>query len=525
MGSMAKNKNKHKKNDYKALHILNGAYLFLMLIVFPLFFYDHYWDMAFYKWVFFYYVTIGFFVLNIVTATVCWLWGKDDKSQKNNPFNLCDVFAFSYACTGLLTYMTCEDKNAAWMGSDGWYMGFAAQLMLAVLFLFLSIEGVSVKSFLIFQIAGTCVNFFIAILQRYGVNVFYLYWDMPPEVKRDYLSTIGNRGWFTGYVSAVFPLAFFLYWVVKENKEKIACALYLLITSACLLIINTNSIYPSVLAVGIILFIFSIGDAEKIKRLFEINLFWWAADFITSIMRLVSSRQMRELRGVATILQNPYIATGAFLVSVLLWVLVSILKKKGILCNIDAEKTGIYRKAIYICLGAIVVIVICLFIVNTSGIVKKPISAFDITDGWGDNRGFIWKFSWELFRDGNLREKFFGVGQDCLAYKAYSNPTFMALLDSKFDGAVLANAHNEWLNTLVTRGVFGLVTYGGLFVVTAHRCLKELGRNKNILIPAIGLCTVAYMVNNFFGYQQVSATGVIFIEMGIASFYLKNGAK
>ena len=125
-----------------------------------------------------------------------------------------------------------------------------------------------------------------------------------------------------------------------------------------------------------------------------------------------------------------------------------------------------------------------------------------------------------------LKQMLFGVGPDCFAYYAYSNVEYSRYLDAFWGEAVLANAHNEWLNSIFCMGILGGLVYISIFVYVMIYCLKKADdKNTNMIVPAIGLCIAGYMAHNFFCYQQVSATGVIFVLMGIAMRQSKESIK
>ncbi|MCD8130957.1 MAG: hypothetical protein LUE16_06710 [Lachnospiraceae bacterium] len=45
----------------------------------------------------------------------------------------------------------------------------------------------------------------------HGFDLLRLYDGMPDETVRDYLSTLGNRTWFAGYVCTAFPMGVYFF--------------------------------------------------------------------------------------------------------------------------------------------------------------------------------------------------------------------------------------------------------------------------------------------------------------------------
>ena len=87
------------------------------------------------------------------------------------------------------------------------------------------------------------------------------------------------------------------------------------------------------------------------------------------------------------------------------------------------------------------------------------------------------------------------------------------MVNDRFGGNRLTNAHNEWLTVLVDIGVLGLVSYAGM-MITAIRDFLRAGENK-MLVGACGICVLAYTVNNMFSFQQVMNISTVFVIMGI----------
>ena len=85
---------------------------------------------------------------------------------------------------------------------------------------------------------------------------------------------------------------------------------------------------------------------------------------------------------------------------------------------------------------------------------------------------------------------------------------------------MLACAHNEWLNTLVNMGVAGFVTYIGIFLTALWRFCKKSEECPELM--ALAMSVMCYMGHNFFCYQQIVCTPVIFILIGVGEAIIRN---
>lgn len=103
-------------------------------------------------------------------------------------------------------------------------------------------------------------------------------------------------------------------------------------------------------------------------------------------------------------------------------------------------------------------------------------------DAWGTNRGYIWRKSIEIFRDFPLIHKLFGYGPDTFGILTTTGDFWSEMLAAA-NGQTFDNAHNEYLQYLVTVGALGLITYV-IFLAAAIRrmtvCLAKGNGNKYI---------------------------------------------
>jgi O-antigen ligase len=105
------------------------------------------------------------------------------------------------------------------------------------------------------------------------------------------------------------------------------------------------------------------------------------------------------------------------------------------------------------------------------GIINKwPIFTFD--DLWGNYRGFIWNRLCRLYNDFPLLKKIFGNGNESIM-ELMSVNYYEEMYD--LTGTIYDSAHNEYLQYLVTTGLFGLVSYAGLCVSTIINGVKSSG--------------------------------------------------
>lgn len=124
----------------------------------------------------------------------------------------------------------------------------------------------------------------------------------------------------------------------------------------------------------------------------------------------------------------------------------------------------------------------------------------------------------ETFFKMDLKSQLIGVGPD--SFSRISSIFFAKELQEQWNGSVLTNAHNEWLNIFVNYGVLGSIAYMGIFFTSFKRSMQQIGKEPYLLMTC--LCIIGYVTHNLFCYQQVICTPFVFIFMGIGESIYRN---
>ena len=156
-------------------------------------------------------------------------------------------------------------------------------------------------------------------------------------------------------------------------------------------------------------------------------------------------------------------------------------------------------------------------ILNSDGLLSQT-GYLVFNNKWGNNRGKIWKYAMRIFTEYTPQWKIFGCGPDALMW--YSKEFHQAEVQKLWKDILLTNVHNEWLNVLINCGIIGAVSYISIFGVCVIGVLKNAKRNL-LLIPFAG-AVLSYAAHNFFCFQQVAGTPLVFIIIAMAEYELKN---
>lgn len=502
-------------------------YLIVMLGFYPVYMVNGYSDLVFKKWALLKYASVIFLILCLAFWLLDFIiYKKGKRIQLSAP----DWFVMGYFLCVLISYAGAIDKQAAWWGVDTWYTGFVFQLILVGIYFGIS-RGYSRLHYLKYLAAviGTVVSA-IVILQRLGVDVFHLYQGYGEDVRLNFVTTLGQVTWTSGYLSILLAAGLGIYYLTEIRKNKIFWGCCIGIGFAMEAVLNCDSGVISILCALMILLWISIGKKERMLRFIEIILIALASVGIIGVLERIFAAEMAAIDAV-------YIKTAQSMLIVLLLVIVSVfyylVSREKIRISGKQQTVRIIR-GIYlgiICAGIAGVAV--LFVLHGKGYFAGSPSEnyFRFTVWWGNSRGFIWRTGAAVFGDFNIFRKLFGCGPDCFTPYAYR--LMGDAINEFWHNQLVPNVHNEWFQSVINYGIIGGIAYLGIFVSSAWSCLmhaeKAEGNRKqrmeNGVILGIGLASAAYIVHNILCYQQIIGTPVMFILLGLGAAGIKSSSQ
>lgn len=147
-----------------------------------------------------------------------------------------------------------------------------------------------------------------------------------------------------------------------------------------------------------------------------------------------------------------------------------------------------------------VAVIITLFIV--------VITHYDRT--FASNRGYIWSYAVETFRQSTFIRKLFGWGPDCFKYALYSM-VGENIAATWPEANWIANAHNEVIQYLVTMGAFGMAAYLTIYAAA----LASVKNKHDILCMAAKASVFAYFCTALGNNPQGLNYGILFIMLAV----------
>lgn len=509
------------------LRSLTALYVFFMMVIYPIYYEDKYFNMGEAKWNFFKVVT--FTGLSVLTALFIWyvielLIHKELKSGVKkfiDDMSITDWFALSYLILVLISSALSPFKEGVLWGFDGWYMGLIAQVCFVLIYFYVS-RFYRWDPFVIACYGlGALYVFIMGLLMRFDIDPMLMYENIDESYKLQFISTLGQTSWFSSYLVLIIPLSLFAMWHYDKKVIRVISIAFTSISFMSLVTQNSDSAFLALVGIFMMLFWLSFDSSKYFLRFLECVIVAAASFKFMGLCQVWFAEYAIQL-DTLSIMASQSIYTWIILIaSIALYVLFKYLVDKK---NFDISKFKIVRVIVLVLLIVGIIVTGIYIYLNTTGqIAEKYLSDNNYLyfgDEWGNGRGRSWKCAVGTFAEMDLPLKLFGAGPDCFYYIVYT--LFAETLNARWgENMVLVCAHNEWLNALINFGILGVTAYIGIFVASIKRSTANAKKCPEVL--ALAIAVVAYMSHNFFCYQQIICTPMIFIFMGIAEELVRKG--
>lgn len=406
-------------------------------------------------------------------------------------WSIVDIAVLAYGACVLLSALLSPYRTTAWFGYQDWYMGALSQLLFVGIYFFVSREYTRVAHPIRLGEAGLFLVVLIAFLQRFGLDILNL---QAPFQTADWeyshmLSTIGNINWLCGYLSVLLPWPVVGFFYSKRRGKQM---IYYIISVLALVLTLTQGSDTGILLVIACL---GLGILYGIRR----------TDFFRkSVLLALGVCVVTPLMGYAMALlkTSEMLAADGFVTGLITkpfwWAFALVLLLVYALQRILPTKKVQWLNH-FLLIGGIIIAV---------GLIVIYLCNLPSGDEWGTGRLGLWQAAWMGFCRSGWLQKLIGVGPDCYAEYIYGMPALAELIqmEGHWGDSIFANAHNEWLNTLVNCGLLGLGAYAGVFVCA-------LRRYRGMMLGVMVL--VLYGVNSLFSFQQVLNAPLLFLVLGI----------
>lgn len=507
-----------KRQNWKLSSYIITLYVFLIFCIYPLYYEDGYYNMATAKCRFFLGVSVIVFLVLSFTAII------DSMIQRKSihtvverqKISVTEKLLYMYIIMVLLSFFfSAFKKNVLW-GATDWYIGTVPLLLMTFYALFLMHVWREQKWIRRIFLAVSAAVFLLGICNRFSIYPI----SMAPK-QAEFISTLGNINWICGYMSIVSPIGIGL-WIFNENKKekskwkKLLLDIYVLIIFMLGFCQGSSSVFLWNGALFLVLFCILLKSTDGIKKWLLLVGMWGMSGQLVRVLKMVFPGKYNY----DTILfVDSNVTLTVALAAIVIYMIIQFC------CQKEKELPIFFRRVVCYSVLAVLIIVFFVWLMLAVYHTKFGISflkdypIFLLNENWGNGRGIIFKAAFELFHRMSSIQKLFGVGADGFSAYAYSIPEIEVYLKSHFGNSILTNAHCELLTNLINLGILGTVTYAGIFITFAVRCMKIGEQHPYAYIPAV--CVICYFTNNILSFAQMLNIPFLFLILGMGEAYLR----
>ena len=450
-----------------------------------------------------FYILTAILVLGILIYSFAKMFFNKKLFLLKPRFQIIDCSFCFFVLVSFISAFISEYQSDVWFGGNSRYQGFLTILLYAIVYFLVSRNYKDSEFFLIVMLLSFCIVALIATLNGFGVDVLGFYRDLSNADKSRFISTIGNINFYSCYMCLTFPFVIFGFSSTKICTSRVIYAVALVIGSFGMMATASESFVVGFAAGIAVIPLFIFDDTKKLKNfLVAVVVLVLASQTYKALYMILKekNRVFIKISKLLGIFVDTKVAVSVLLICIVLYVMIC--KKHN--------SIFIIKKLYISVLIAICLFVILGFVISNTFLFEDDLGIFEdyfkLKPSWGTYRGAIWKKCVDTYKDFSLKEKLFGVGPEALHNVMHDFQLFNLTVDQ---------AHNEYLNCLMTTGIVGLFSYVSMIFVTSYIFLRRL--RGNTLATSLFVSLVAYWTQSFVNISQPCTAPIMYLYISIIS--------
>ncbi len=520
---MIKKKNNISRSEF--LPCLLAVYVVAATAGMLLVYHDYYYDILETKCIYYCACTI---LMLILTSAWLFLTAHPVEAVKGwkgkGVFDIIspvDAAAAVWGITIVLSTILSPVRIYAFWGNGGRYAGcFVLLLYIAAYFCITRYYQMKEWHMVIFLTAGILMCLF-GITDFFDMDLLGFKAEIKESQRYKFTSTIGNINTYTSCVAMVMAYGGTMFVMAKDRKKAVGYGICTMISFVALILGESDNAYLSLAAFFGLLPLYALRTKKGTRRYLILTAaFFTAAEGIG----LISKQMAGQVIPISGLFQ--VIAGSRFLpvVILVLWLGAGgcFWLEKGSAGEDSAMPAWLTRAWLVFMILAVVAGIFVLYDVNKAGNGARYgglQSYLLFNDGWGTNRGYVWRIAIEDYKKFSPLQQVFGYGPDTFGFITRMNnyPEMVERYQEIFD-----STHNEYLQYLVTIGPLGLAAYCGTLITAAVHVARR--KKNNPLAVAAFLAVVCYSFQAAVNITQPIATPVMWTLLAVSVSGSKAGA-
>lgn len=507
------------KREYNVHNALINYFLVAMFAVCPLVFSDAYFSIRRDKYFFF--LVAALLVLTFEGVNLLSKYSEPTKSGKAEKqpeipwykkLSVTDYAFLAFLLVCSISSVFSFSFSAAFFGTMGRNNGLLLMAAYTGIYFVISRRFYFKEYTLVALAAGSLVVSLLAVVNYYYIDPLMMFTRLSDaETIKDFTSTIGNKNLMASLLCVFLPVTITSF---VHTKNKINRVLYLV--SSCvgfMALLSTDSDLGLLgfAVTSVVMFIWYVRYPERLKKFLLVCTLMLASLKIFNLLDIIFDGKNKGMSAFQKILVNSnamYFLIALFALATALLYLYDSKRKDVVLPRI------VQTVCIVIALLGVVGFFAAIFyftFVDTKTDLGFLNRLLRFNDSWGTHRGIMWIRSMWIFNDSSLFQKLFGWGPD-MFHVAFT-PYFTDL--AHYGDTSTNCAHNEYINYLITTGVFGLAAYLCIVVSSIRNAVKSFAKNPFAYVCAAAV--ICYSVQALVNIAQPITTPLFIIFISLCS--------
>lgn len=502
-----------KQSIDKYMAWIVDAYLVYMMTIFILVCPQGYVQYDFYKRNMLYIGTVPFVVISLVFILASIANEDDVLGRLKGSFGKTDLFMLGTLVVWIISYLGCADKQSGFWGDVYRYIGFSSMALTLIACWIISKYFKFEKWLLWLFMAVSCVVFGWQILNMYGIDP--LNWQMDRQYVHlvSVFANINQNAVFDAMAFTVVVIAF-----VNADKriEQIVYGVVVFVAMLGGIASRSESYYFGVFVALLVLIGYALAHTEYLVKTWCVGMLFV---FAVILQRYGYNRWIVVDDNLLFAWPGDGVIGVLFQEKVLVCLSLCILLLGVIILFLRNLLQKLSKKMIQVYIGLLVIGVlgIAAVFVYANKAEIDPASGsillqMKFNDNFGSYRGAIWRVSFYAFGGENIFQKLFGIGMNNYSTFIYQNGECARTINEIYQNAVLADAHNIYLDMLISSGILGVISLFGIIVELICKSIKQF-KEKKMAVCAV-MCVVAYMAAGLLNSNLIVTTPVFFILLG-----------
>lgn len=497
-------------NGKRVIRIVTTLFLVAILLVFPIYYQDYYFDIPKVKYQFYYISVIAMFAgvtataLSMMIVDLAHCRGRytaaffDRFSLKKIGRTLTapDVALICFLAVAAMSTVLSDYVFEAFWGNEGRFSGLFLLLLYGVSFLVISRLSDFRNWYLeLFLVSSVLVCAF-GITDYFNLNLLHFKDHIDPRQYSIFMSFMGNINTYTAYLSLMLGVSGLLFASDRGRARCIWHYFCLVLAFFAMITGQSDNVYLALLALFAALPFYMFKSRTGIRRYAVVLAsFFTVVQLVGGIGRAMPG-QVLEIQGIFSVLANS--KSLAYLPAAL-WAVAGFLYAQAYLRNKKGEDPGVWPRRVWgiVFAAGVLTLLFVLFDANIAGNGQRYGALHNyvvIDDDWGTHRGYIWRLAIRNYREFTPVQKLIGYGPDTFGILTVKN-NYSEM--ARRYGETFDSAHNEYLQYFVTIGPLGLAAYLGLLISSAVRMVRCGAGNPYVIAALFAmLCYGAQAVVN-----------------------------